>query len=626
MKQNLPNPFFLFSIFIFLFSSAFAQLETNQWYFGLGVAVDFNSGSPVSVSGSVCNTSEGSASISDDQGNLLFYTDGVSVWNANNQLMPNGYGLMGSYTSSQSALIVPWPGSDSLYYVFTVDFQTAPGGLRYSIVDMSLQSGLGDVTVKNEPILSPCTEKVTAVCQALNNGYWIITHGWSSADFFSYSLTETGLDLTPVISTAGMAVFGNDWNTIGYLKASPYGNKIAQAIWGNNYFELFDFNDTTGEVSNDVYLDSYSGATSGAYGVEFSPDGNLLYGTVITPGYIYQWDLNAGNASAIAASKTLIGTSSIGFNGALQLANDGKIYLAQYGSNWLGAINDPNTLGLGCSFQEQGYQFSFGSNGLGLPNNFPCFYAPIPNGPNSALTVSDTNLCQKFCTDFFDQSTNNPTSWYWIFPGGIPSTSTSQNPTSICYQSPGVYDVTLITTNSNGSDTLVLPNYITVHATPPFPDITQSGYTLTSSSASSYQWQFNSVDLPGATNQSYDVIQTGYYSVIIRDENGCMTSGTVYILIDGINEMTLQPEVLVYPNPSQGFITIEFLSPGNETTGIDIVNTLGQIVWSSEEKTYLKAFLSKKIEIPLMNVSNGVYFIEIKSEDAAIVKKLIVSH
>src|SRR6185436_9489400 len=86
-----------------------------------------------------------------------------------------------------------------------------------------------------------------------------------------------------------------------------------------------------------------------------------------------------------------------------------------------------------------------------------------------------------FCIDFFDSSSNNPTSWQWSFPGGNPSSSTDQNPAFICYDLPGVYDVTLITTGPDGNDTLTLSNYITVYATPPFPTITQVGYTLTSS-------------------------------------------------------------------------------------------------------------------------------------------------
>src|SRR4030095_11967101 len=104
------------TLFIFLGTSCFAQKETNKWLFGLNAGLDFNSGNPVSLSGGQCYTSEGSASISDTSGNLLFYTDGITVWNTNNVMMTNGDGLFGGVSSTQSALIVHMPGEDSLYY------------------------------------------------------------------------------------------------------------------------------------------------------------------------------------------------------------------------------------------------------------------------------------------------------------------------------------------------------------------------------------------------------------------------------------------------------------------------------------------------------------------------------
>src|SRR6185295_14373225 len=106
-----------------------------------------------------------------------------------------------------------------------------------------------------------------------------------------------------------------------------------------------------------------------------------------------------------------------------------------------------------------------------------------------------------------------------------------QNPTSICYDEPGVYDVTLITTSAIGNDTLTLQGYITVYSTPPFPTITQNGFILTSSAANSYQWQLNATDISGATNQSYEVLQSGYYTIVVGDSNSCKNSATLYVLI-----------------------------------------------------------------------------------------------
>src|SRR6186713_1424963 len=161
MKKQLLYLTFLISI------TAAAQKENNMWYFGKNAGLDFNSGAPVPLTNSAMNTWEGSASVADPvTGNLLFYTNGEFVWNSNHNLMPNGNGLWGQYSSCQSSLIVPVPGNSTNYYVFTTDAATGgfpnAGMMAYSIVDMSLAGGLGDVTVKNVALFDTTTEKLTA--------------------------------------------------------------------------------------------------------------------------------------------------------------------------------------------------------------------------------------------------------------------------------------------------------------------------------------------------------------------------------------------------------------------------------------------------------------------------------
>jgi PKD repeat protein len=240
-----------------------------------------------------------------------------------------------------------------------------------------------------------------------------------------------------------------------------------------------------------------------------------------------------------------------------------------------------------------------------------------------ALSATDTALCEKFCVGFIDLSTNNPVAWNWIFPGGSPSFSTEQNPQTICYTQPGTFDVTLITTDANGNnDTLTLTNYITVFTTPDFPTISQNGYTLTSSAANSYQWQLNAADIPGATNQSYDVLQTGFYTVIINDENGCANSAMQYVQITGIDEMA-DAAFSIYPNPSDGRVMIE-LQKGQMAgeVSVKVVNPLGQIIYSSKENI---SSTNWKKEFDLSNLARGIYFIELKSEDGFAKKKIIIS-
>src|SRR5258705_5903534 len=129
-------------LFLLLFSSHLlhAQKEANIWYFGHYLGLDFNSGTVVPLNDGQTNTIEGVATISNSNGNLLFYTDGITVWNRLHQVMPNGTGLFGNPSSTQSAVIVPKVGDTTRYFVFTVDQVGGPNGLRYSVVNMTLDN------------------------------------------------------------------------------------------------------------------------------------------------------------------------------------------------------------------------------------------------------------------------------------------------------------------------------------------------------------------------------------------------------------------------------------------------------------------------------------------------------
>src|ERR1035437_2222581 len=302
-------------------SSSFSQQQAWNWYFGQNAALNFSTGSPVAIAGSAISTYEGSASISDGAGNLLFYTDGSTVWNINNTAMPNGFGLLGNSSSTQSAVIVEMPGSDSLYYIFTADqggYAGANVGVKYSLVNMSLNAGLGDITLKNIPVDSPSCEKITAVRHCNGMDAWIIIHGFESDTFKAYLLTNAGLSNTPVISTVGIVYDNID--TV----------------------EVFDFDNSTGLITNPITLPYSTGA--GIYGVSFSPDNLKLYVSEWGGNDdLYQYDLTSNNQTTILASQYLV-SSGVSY-GDVQIGPDGKLYVCVIGASALSVINFPNVLG-----------------------------------------------------------------------------------------------------------------------------------------------------------------------------------------------------------------------------------------------------------------------------------------
>jgi hypothetical protein len=143
------------------------------------------------------------ASICDTAGNLLFYTDGMKVWNRLHQPMPNGTGLNGHISSTQSAIIVPVIGDTSRYYVFTIDDYGSPQRLQYSVVNMNMDNGRGDIELKNSPIISGVSEKLTAVRHCNQRDIWIITHSTFGNTYYAFLVDPSGVHTTPAVSQAG---------------------------------------------------------------------------------------------------------------------------------------------------------------------------------------------------------------------------------------------------------------------------------------------------------------------------------------------------------------------------------------------------------------------------------------
>ncbi len=387
-----------------------AQGETSNWFFGNNAGIRFNNDGTVSaVPKSSINTFEGCASISDAQGNLLFYTDGVTVYDRSHEIMQNGKGLYGDPSSTQSGIIVPFPESTNRFYIFTIDTSTFEGdpdyGLNYSIVDMTENSGLGAVTVKNVNLLKDCSEKISAVLRScFDRSIWVTTLGSANGaeglldTFYAFEVSPQGLNLKPVIST--LTNFGVE-DPRGYMKFSANGLKMAVAN-SNDGLYLFDFDAQTGIVSNPAEI-FISGVNKIPYGVEFSPNNRFLYvhsSEGIRPNstnfsYLLQFDLEAPN---ISNSQVILDERNI-FRGALQLGRNGKIYRTlsinyNIGTPYLGVIHNPNEPGLAAGYEHDAISLNGKMATQGLPPFIQSFFNSTPLVRNEDGTSSSTlTLC-----------------------------------------------------------------------------------------------------------------------------------------------------------------------------------------------------------------------------------------
>ena len=499
----------------------FSQGEANIWYFGNHAGLDFNTGNPVVLTNGQINTPEGCATISNSNGQLLFYTDGLTVWDRNHTIMPNGTGLLGHPSSSQAAVIVPKPNSSTIYYIFTCSDWTNTFGVNYSEVDLSLNSGFGDITTnKNINLISgEVSEKLTAVKHGNGSDYWVMAHGYPNNTFYLFKVTALGVETTPVLNNIGTTI-STDNDKAGYLKFSPDGSKLVAAN-GSSGLEIFDFNSNTGQLSNFQNI-SGVGTPIFWYGVEFSPSSKILYVSrifnqvdfliLISENSLVQYDLTVSNIllSEVTLYSTFQHSLFYGI-GALQLAPDGKIYIAindNYINSHISVINNPDVLGTSCNFNVSFLDLSPGFVTLGLPQFIQSYF-------NASFTVQ--NLCLGATTQFMLNASQTPISVLWDFGDG--TTSTLTNPTHQ-YATPGNYTVTVVVTSASG--TINKDRQITISAVPTIAN------TISNST------------LCGTANQNYDLSQ---FNATLLGTQPSNTYGTAYFssMSNAVNHVNLLP-------------------------------------------------------------------------------------
>ncbi len=563
--------FLLFISILFICHVAQAQRQGNIWYFGKMAGIDFNSGLPFALTDGAMSTFNGCATISNSLGQLLFYTDGITVYDKTHHVMPNGKNLNGGLTSTQSAIIIPKPLSATLYYIFTVDYEMGGNGLEYSIVDITKNNGNGDVVTKNIKIKAHVCEKLTAVQTSNRLNFWVIAHD-SSTHYLAYLVNDSGVRTTPVISGGGVNVSSSIYNAIGYLKLSSGGNKLAGAVKFLNLIEIGDFDNKTGKVSN---LQTIPNVNT-AYGVEFSPDNSKLYATDYFDQQLFQYDLSTGNINTIIKSKVIIYTSNSAL-GAIQQAPDGKIYVTRDAQQQLGVIASPNQVGKACNYTDQGFDLNGKTCYSGLPTFVQSFFVDTTN-----FVAYD--LCFGQGTHFTIQTNLTLNSWHWDFGDPVSTTNNTDSVVAAIhyFSAPGTYTVKLVVNINGVNDTI--ENKVTINKTPSInlgSDIVtclSKPITLDAGNPG-YIFSWNTKD----TTEKITIDSSGLYKVKVTSADGnCSSTDSINVTYKLKGNFDLKSDTSVCA------LTSLTLVPGMK--GNDYVWSTGQtdsVITVSQSGTYI---------------------------------------
>lgn len=525
------------------FSQSYRAKENNVWTFGAYEALDFNK-KPVEDRTSLAFNHFAIGSVCDTSGKLQFYTEGTNIFYADGTLMPNGAEVTpGTYIylgfpwtpteqSTHGVQIIPVPGAPKKYYVFTTlgyyqrmvyGWNYYWGHLYYTVVDMSLNNGKGDVVQGKKAIKidSAVAMPLAGVVGEKCNTYWLIAHDRYTNEFKSYAITDTGVTTTPVVSATGnLGFFGYGY---GAITVAPNRKKIALNSFEGN-LELMDFDASTGIVSNPVTMQAH---TCDGAAAAFSPDNTKLYAMVSVPSpipgpfggatlSIAQFDLSGPNPTLPVI------VSNGGFSWAdIRLGPDGKIYSMPYGGagsgtgkESLGRIEFPNIAGVKCTFTTGVVRLRYGYASFVFPNEIPTWnwkyqYA---NSSTDIIICRDDSIKLK-ATNIEGESYN--------WENGAGAINRVVNAT-------GKYIVTYknLTSCTFYADTFKVKELDSVRISLG-PDTTvcdQQPYVLKSDApAAAFLWS------NGSTAETYTVNNAGSYWLQVTTADGCIGADTVAV-------------------------------------------------------------------------------------------------
>lgn len=551
----------------------------NSWYFGDQAGIDFNpdpnnpQGGATAVTDGLMIAPEGAATISNISGDLLLYTNGKELYGVdratgNHVLIDDDLG--GSVDASQSAIIVPHPGDETLYYVFTIESADDKGtdgvvNLNYTLVD--IKGGTAGVIVeKNVPLFSPSGERLTAV--EGGPGYILLAHELGSNTFWAFPIGPNGI-MAPVLSSEGSDhSLYEPGHSEGYMEFSADGSKVAVALSGpENTVEVFDFIDSTLTVANPITItfdepyDDYM-----VYGLEFSPGMNKLFVTLVGNSGSVMYEVPVADTLTEQQIQAAIDTLEPMYEGperlgSIQRGPDGQLHVAVDGAGSLGSVSASED-SLTSTFNLSGFNLGGRTSGLGLPN----FVTSFGLGPQEPSAMVSGALCVGSDVTFSADTTSMIDEQMWTvirLSDNASVFNTIATDTVVQFNTAGQYRATLHMWNRCGLDTVFTQDF-EIFPTPapptliPISVLCQGPLTLDADTIQrtglTYLWS------TGDTTKTIAVSQPSIISVTITDANGCSADNSTEVL-DGRPRVELGPDLTI----------CQFDSAGNLQTGISDV-------------------------------------------------------
>jgi uncharacterized protein (TIGR02145 family) len=549
---------FFFTLIPFL---CFPQGEFNNWYFGHHCGITFNSGAPILSPGNPMNSGGklAEASVSDSSGILLFFSNGRKVYNRYKVEMPNGTGLLGGDIESQ-VMAVQDISNHNLYYLFTVHHRptnTGPDtilvGAHYSMIDMQLDGGKGDIVPGMKNITLPMGDSVytqlTATRHQNNRNAWVVflEHG-KVEHYFAFLIDSAGLNLTPVVSQSTLK--NSIWapqsggGISSYLRISQDGKYL---FCTDSLTEMCLFNTSTGVVTPKFRFWPGLGEKC-AYDEEFSIDSRYVYFTTNTVppdglfGAVVQYDMINTDSSSFMDSRKVVGDSSAE---RIQMAPDGKIYVNgsffNFTNSYLHRINNPSDSGTACNYEKRAFDLEGNIHFYSLPKFLQRYKAYLHHS---------TAQCQNDSIRFSNDIWPPPDSIHWDFGDPVSGAANYSNllEPSHLYSGPGNFTVEMWVRHiDKRTDTAWA--VITIPPSPN-PELGNDTTVCTGDSVTfdaglcitcTYLWRNLVTGLPVGTNQTYTATTTGVYEVAVTDTNDCTGRDTVQFTVTPIPLVTNTP-------------------------------------------------------------------------------------